>query len=426
MVAATRRVRGTGGGDGCPPVPWKEDAGSRTIWRMPAGCSGCFTTAQKVDRCPSLNGDGRPGVAGSFRERRAGDSAIRIVMWLRGAGMKVMTARASLTVRIAMTPERVLRLPEGCCVIQGVSSNGGRQYRHMAEQSVDVSGYLYGLLGIVGFGLTLPATRAAVAHLNPIVVGLGRSLVAALLAGMLLAVTRQPFPQTRHLRALMLVGAGAVIGFPVLTTLAMQHVDASHGAVVLGLLPLFTALFGSLVGNERPSRAFWVTTLAGTVVVVWFLLFQARGAFKSYDVMLLAGAISAAMSYAVGAQLAKEIGAWQVISWALLLATPALIVPVGISLRDSGFHPTGPSLAGFLYVSGVSMLLAYVAWYKGLVLVGTAKAGLLQLLQPFVTIAASAALLHEHVSGLTVAVAGAVALVVFIGQRTRTRARAVV
>ena len=281
-------------------------------------------------------------------------------------------------------------------------------------------GYFYGTLGMLGFSLTLPATRAAIIDLNPLIVGLGRALVAAVLALIFLLVTRQALPAKKHLIPLIAVALGVVIGFPILTSLAMEHVNASHGAVVLGLLPIATACFGVLISKERPSNAFWIAAIFGTVVVVSFLLFQAHGMFKLYDVMLLGGVISAAMGYAVGAKLAKEMGSWQVISWALVLAVPFLIVPVIAQINSTGFNPGVTSLLGFLYVSCVSMFLAFIAWYAGLAAVGTAKIGLLQLLQPFVTIAASAQLLKENVSTSTVIVACFVAISVFVGQRART------
>lgn len=280
-------------------------------------------------------------------------------------------------------------------------------------------GYLYGTLGMVSFSLTLPATRVAVVDLNPVVVGLGRALVAAALALILLLITRQAFPSRTQWMPLAAVALGVVVGFPVLTSLAMQHVNASHGAVVLGLLPLATACFGAWISRERPSIAFWAAAIFGTAIVVSFLLFQAHGAFELYDLMLLGGVIAAAMGYAVGAKLAKEMGSWRVISWALVLAAPFLVVPVGLQIAATGFNPGPISLIGFLYVSLISMFLGFFAWYAGLTLVGTAKIGLLQLLQPFLTILASALLLNEHVSTATVAVACLVAVSVFVGQRAR-------
>lgn len=280
-------------------------------------------------------------------------------------------------------------------------------------------GYFYGAVGMLGFSLTLPATRVAVADIDPVLVGLGRALVAAALALIVLTLSRQPWPTRKQWWPLAVVALGVVVGFPVLTSLAMQHVNASHGAVVLGLLPIATACFGSVISHERPSRMFWTAALLGTAIVVGFLLVQANGIFTLYDLMLLGGVIAAAIGYAMGAKLAKEMRSWQVISWALLLAAPFLVVPVIVQLSTTGFNPGLASFLGFLYVSCVSMFLAFIAWYAGLALVGTAKIGLLQLFQPFLTIIASALLLGEQVSISIVMVALLVATAVFAGQRAR-------
>lgn len=164
---------------------------------------------------------------------------------------------------------------------------------------------------------------------------------------------------------------------------------------------------------------FWAAALFGTAIVVGFLFFQAHGIFTLYDLMLLGGVIAAAIGYAMGAKLAKEMRSWQVISWALVLAAPFLVVPVVVQFTATGFNPGLPSLLGFLYVSCVSMFLAFIAWYAGLALVGTAKIGLLQLLQPFLTILASALLLGEDVSTSMVLIALLVAVSVLGGQRAR-------
>ena len=280
-------------------------------------------------------------------------------------------------------------------------------------------GYFYGAVGMLGFSLTLPATRVAVADIDPVLVGLGRALVAAALALIVLTLNRQPLPTRKQWWPLAVVALGVVVGFPVLTSLAMQHVNASHGAVVLGLLPIATACSGSLISHERPSRMFWAAASLGTAIVVGFLLVQAHGIFTLYDLMLFGGVIAAAIGYAMGAKLAKEMRSWQVISWALVLAAPFVVVPVLIQFSTTGFNPGLLSLLGFLYVSSVSMFLAFIAWYAGLALVGTAKIGLLQLLQPFLTILASALLLGEHVSTSMVLVALLVAVSVFAGQRAR-------
>ena len=118
---------------------------------------------------------------------------------------------------------------------------------HLNSENI---GLIYGFLGVVGFSLTLPATRAAVIDLDPMFVGLGRGLVAAILAAFTLRFTHQPIPSKQQFRSLLVVGLGVVLGFPVLSAWAMQQVPAAHGAVVLGLLPLATAIAGVVQGER--------------------------------------------------------------------------------------------------------------------------------------------------------------------------------
>lgn len=280
------------------------------------------------------------------------------------------------------------------------------------------AGLLYGLLGVLSFSLTLPATRLAVAELDPTFVGLGRALVAALLASALLILKHQPYPSRSQLGSLLLVASGVVVGFPWLSAWALRQVPANHGAIMLGALPLATAIAGVLRAGDRPSGGFWVASSAGSVVVVAFAVLTGGGHLQGADIALLGAVIAAAVGYAEGARLAREIGSWQVICWALVVAAPFLLIPVGLSIR-SGVHASPTAWLGFAYVSVVSMFLGFFAWYRGLALGGVARVGQVQLLQPFFTLAAAAALLGEYISPVTIAVAGLVALIVALGRKAR-------
>jgi drug/metabolite transporter (DMT)-like permease len=81
--------------------------------------------------------------------------------------------------------------------------------------------------------------------------------VAAGLSLILLIVTRQTIPPLRFLAQFSIVAIGVVIGFPLLSAIAMRDAPASHGAVITGLLPLATALCGVWRAGERPSVCFW-------------------------------------------------------------------------------------------------------------------------------------------------------------------------
>jgi drug/metabolite transporter (DMT)-like permease len=282
-------------------------------------------------------------------------------------------------------------------------------------------GLIFGLLGVACFSLTLPATRFAVIDLDPIVVAMGRALVAGTLSLSTLLVFRQQMPDRSHWLPLALVALGAVIGFPVFTTWAMVYVDASHGAIVLGILPLSTACFAVLIGHERPSMWFWLASVIGSGIVITYAVHRATGQLAIYDLILLGAVASAGMAYAFGAKLAKSIGSWQVICWALVLSLPVALFLFVWRVQAVGFAPHLPSLMGFAYVSVFSMFLGFFAWYKGLALGGTAKVGLVQLLQPFMTMGASWVLLGETLSAESILVAAAVSSTVMLALKARVQ-----
>jgi drug/metabolite transporter (DMT)-like permease len=278
-------------------------------------------------------------------------------------------------------------------------------------------GLAYGFLGVAAFSLTLPATRAAVADLHPAFVALARCVVAACAAGALLVLARVPVPTRRQWPSLAIIVAGVVVGFPLFTAIAMRDAPAAHGAIVLGILPLATALAGALRGGERPSRGFWLAGSAGSALVVAFALLQGGGRFGPADLALLLAVAAGALGYAEGGRLARELGAWQTISWALVLSAPLLLVPLAFVMVEHGATATPAAWLGFAYVALVSQFLGFFPWYKGLALGGVARVGQLQLLQPFMTLVASALLLGERIDALTIGFGIAVFVAVAIGRR---------
>lgn len=276
-------------------------------------------------------------------------------------------------------------------------------------------GYLYGVIAVTAFAVTLPATRAAVRSLDPVFVGLGRGAGAALLGAAFLLLTRQRLPSREQARDLVGVAAGVVIGFPLFSAWAMRYVDASHGGVVLGILPLATAAAAALFSGERPSARFWLFALVGAVLVVGYSLTRAGGHLQLADLALFGAIVSAGGGYAIGARLSRSMGGPQVISWALVFAAPFLVGPVILYAPESFDLPL-ESWLGFIYVTVISQFLGFFPWYRGLALGGIAKVGQTQLLQPFLTIVASALLLGESTAMLTWLVAALVVAVVAIGK----------
>ncbi len=265
-------------------------------------------------------------------------------------------------------------------------------------------GWGSGLVGVVIFSGSLPATRIAVAGFTPLFLTSARAVVAALLGAAVLAALRQKRPGRRDLVPLAVVALGVVIGFPLLTALALQHVTSARSIVFIGLLPLATAIFGVLRGGERPEAAFWLFSTAGGLAVAGFALAQGGGASPAGDLDMVGAILLCGLGYAEGASLSRRLGGWQVISWALVLALPVM-APLALATAPASWGAVGlPAWAGLAYVSVFSMLVGFVFWYRGLALGGIAGVGQLQLLQPFFGLSLAALLLGEPISRPMVAV----------------------
>jgi drug/metabolite transporter (DMT)-like permease len=284
------------------------------------------------------------------------------------------------------------------------------------QNRLELKGMLFGLAGVAIFSLTLPFTRLAVAELNPVFVAMGRAVVAAMLSGILLWQQKARLPAPAQIKALLIIASGVVLGFPLLTSLAMQHVPAAHGAVVLGILPLATAMFAAWRFHERPSAGFWLMAILGSVLVIAFAVQQGAGSLQWADLALFGAVILASMGYAEGGRLAQSMGGLQVISWALLL-----ILPVTLSLSIWAlWHDNRPASAAawgaFAYVSVFSMFIGFLFWYKGLATGGIARVGQMQLLQPFLSLLGAAVIVGERLSWMNMGFAIAVITTVGMGR----------
>ncbi len=292
-----------------------------------------------------------------------------------------------------------------------------------APASVPWQGFAYGFLGVLVFSMTLPMSRIAVAELDPILVGLGRALVAALPAALLLAAMRSRRPTVAEWRGLALTALGIVVGWPLTSTIAMQSVPASHGAVVNGMLPLSTALFAAWRSGERPSPAFWLCAMAGAALVVGFALREGHGALQPGDLWLLVAVGFGGFGYAEGARVARTLGGWQTICWTLVLSAPFLLAPVGYLATEVTQLPGTAVLAACAYLAFGSMFLGFFAWYHGLAIGGTARVGQVQLVQPFLTVLIAAWLMNEAVAPSTYLFALAVVAVIALGRRCAVGAK---
>jgi drug/metabolite transporter (DMT)-like permease len=292
-------------------------------------------------------------------------------------------------------------------------------------------GTLQATLGVAVFSLTFPATAWGLEGFQPWSLIAVRSVLAALIAGCCLCVAGAPgrrgpgrlgirLPERRHLPGLAAVAGGVVIGFPLLSTLALTTSTTAHAAVVGGLLPLVTALVSALRTGIRPSRTFWVAALAGAAAVVAFTLLQSGGALTAADGFLFAALLVCAAGYAEGGRLARVMPGWQVIGWALVLCLPLSVPGAALALSQEPVRLTVHSVAGLLWVAAGSQFLGMVVWYRGMAVIGVPRASQLQLAQPLLTLVSSVLLLGEHLTVAAPLTAVAVLVCIAVTQRSRS------
>lgn len=283
------------------------------------------------------------------------------------------------------------------------------------------NGLWWGLLGVAAFSFTVPLTRVAVGGMSPLFVGSGRAVIAALLAGLALALTQQRLPHGKQWLRLAAIAGGIVVGFPLLTSFALQSVPASHGAVVIALMPAATATVAVVRGREDPSKAFWIATVIGALAAIGFAFLQSGslGSLSWSDLLLFGAVVAAAIGYAEGGLLARELGAWQTVSWALVLVSPLM---VGLTVFALFLHPISASpvqWASFAYLGVISMFLGYFAWYRGLAIGPIAQVSQTQLVQPVLSICWAALLLGESLTWATAF--GGLAIILCAGFAVRVR-----
>lgn len=287
--------------------------------------------------------------------------------------------------------------------------------------SRSATGLWWGLLGVAAFSFTVPFTRVAVGGLSPLFIGSARAVVATVLAAFALALTRQRLPQGAQWARLAVVAGGIVVGFPLLTSFALTTAPASHGAVVIALLPAATATAAVLRGREHPPVAFWIVTGVGALAAITFAFAQSGGFGQLHwaDLLLLGAVVAAAIGYAEGGLLARELGAWQTVSWALVLASPLMVFLTALSMAQQPLSGTPVQWAAFAYLGLVSMFLGFFAWYRGLAIGPMAQVSQIQLIQPVLSICWAGLLLGEALTWTTII--GGLAVILCAGIAVRVR-----
>ena len=282
-------------------------------------------------------------------------------------------------------------------------------------------GLLLGFIGMVIFGGTLPATRIAVAEIDPIALTALRTAIAGGCSLVLLLELRRPLPQRARWPTLVVAMLCVAVLFPLLMSMGMQRVDASHGGVVLGVLPIATALVAVAITHERPRPLFWIASLAGAALVIAFSLREGGGAFSVGDLLLFAAVAVSAIGYAFSGRLAAHMPGWEVISWVLVIGLPLSIPAAVLTLPHDAGQIAVKSWLGLLYVALFSQWIGFFAWNAGLAMGGIARVSQVQLLQPFVTFTLAAFFNGETITLQILLFAAAVVVTVAVSTRTRTR-----
>ncbi|MEU2430912.1 DMT family transporter [Streptomyces sp. NPDC007861] len=280
------------------------------------------------------------------------------------------------------------------------------------------SGTLLAVLGVVAFSLTFPSTAWGLESFGPWSLVAVRSVLAAAVAGCFLLALRVPLPDRRHWASLVVVASGVVVGYPLLTTLALQTSTTSHAAVVVGLLPLTTAVFAAVRTGRRPSRTFWAAALAGAAVVIAFTLGQSGGGLATGDLYLFGALLVCAAGYTEGGRLARLMPGWHVVGWALVLCLPLTVPGAAVALMAEPVRLTAHGVAGLVWVAVGSTFFGLYVWYRGMAAIGIARASQLQLAQPLLTLVWSVLLLSERLSPAAPLAAVAVLVCIAVTQRT--------
>lgn len=276
---------------------------------------------------------------------------------------------------------------------------------------------LIGFIGILIFSLTLPVSKIAVLSFNPYFIAFGRAALAGLVALAYLFLKKEAAPTKTDFVKFVVIALGVVFGFPILTTVAMTHGSSSHGAVILGMMPLVTTVIGVLRFKERPSLGFWLVSLLGAALVVLYALLKSSGSFTYIDGLLVLGGISACIGYVEGGELSKKMSPRAVISWALVVSLPINLVMSWFTYSPEYIHASTVAWISFAYLGLFSMFLGFFFWYEGLAIGGIARVSQVQLIQPFCTLVAASILLGDSLTLINLIFAVLVVSTVMLGKR---------
>lgn len=281
----------------------------------------------------------------------------------------------------------------------------------------ETQGMLIGFIGILVFSLTLPISKIAVVSFNPYFIAFGRASLAGLVALVYLSYKQVPLPSKSDLVKCAVIALGVVFGFPIFTTVAMKEGSSSHGAVILGMMPLATTVTGVIRFKERPSIGFWLVSILGAGLVVIYALLKSAGSFTYVDGLLVLGGICACVGYVEGGELSRKMNPRVVISWALVISLPINMVATYLTFSSAYWSADTIAWTSFVYLSIFPMYLGFFFWYEGLAIGGIARVSQVQLIQPFCTLLASSFFLGDHLTMMNMVFAFLVVSTVILSKR---------
>ena len=281
----------------------------------------------------------------------------------------------------------------------------------------ETTGMLIGLIGVIIFALTLPASKLAVEVFHPAFVSFGRAFIAGLAGLIYILIKKAPIPRLAVIKRILFIVFGIVVGFPFLMTLAMAKGSSSHGGIILGFMPLLTTIVGVIKFKERPSKGFWFASLLGTSTVLVYALIQGSGSLSYMDFLLLSATIFSAIGYAEGAELSREMSPKLVISWAVVLALPLNALVTYYYFETEYLKVDAMYWQSLLFLGLFSMYIGFFFWYEGLSMGGISRVSQVQLLQPFITLVCANVLLSEPLEPMNFIFATLVVSSVLLGKQ---------
>lgn len=283
--------------------------------------------------------------------------------------------------------------------------------------------YAAATVSVLVWGATPIATKIGVNHIDPLLVGVVRTVLGGAIALPIVLLLRIPLPRTaRQFRLLALSALCGFVGFTILFSIGQSRTTGTHTGLIFASIPIFTGIFAFLIERRGPSLFWWVggaIALTGEAYIIGVRGGDDAGATLHGDAMVLVATMIVCLGYVIGARL-TQIGysTWGTTFWGVVLAALVQAPLVPFIAAGSGWQDA--ETAGWwavLYLALGSGIVSYVCWYWALGRGGIAKTGMLYFYSPLVTIGLAVLLLGETLTPPILAAGAAIFAGVYISQR---------